>query len=375
MDPQPEHTSKTFSLGEVIVAAGDLGETMFVVLSGRAGIGTAGGLPPVSFGVGEFFGEMSLIDSERRSATIVALEDDTKILEIDRARFLYLVSQQPSFALAIMRTLSRRMRGKPFEHNAPLQSPAAAFVAKEVKPNLWQFRSNGRSCNSYLVVGRERRVLIDPGLASFYPALESSLAEVGHPVEGIDTVLLTHEHADHVGAAALVPGSPMIAAHTLAANKVLLQDDFATVSGVIGERVCQTKIDWRLAEGSVIDVAPYCFEIVHTPGHTSGCVCLADRDNDILISGDTIMAGGALGGIFGSGNISDYIYSLRRLQSWRLSTTLPGHGRISTTGKDDIVAALTRCNALLKDTRALFEAIGDNDGFDRILTSLKALNT
>ena len=92
----------------------------------------------------------------------------------------------------------------------------------------------------------------------------------------------------------------------------------------------------------MVDVQPYRFDVLHTPGHTSSCISLADPERDVLISGDTLMAGGAMGGIFGSGNISDYILSLQRLERLGLGTTLPGHGRASATGKDDAAVAARR---------------------------------
>jgi len=59
---------------------------------------------------GEHFGEMALIDGSPRSATAIALQDNTRLVVMDKAKFLYLVSQQPEFAVAIMETLSQRIR-------------------------------------------------------------------------------------------------------------------------------------------------------------------------------------------------------------------------------------------------------------------------
>ena len=59
---------------------------------------------------GEFFGEMSLVDAAPRSGTASADEDGTRLVELDLDRFLYLVQQQPVFALTIMHTLCERIR-------------------------------------------------------------------------------------------------------------------------------------------------------------------------------------------------------------------------------------------------------------------------
>jgi CRP-like cAMP-binding protein len=59
---------------------------------------------------GEHFGEMALIDGSPRSATAVAVHDNTRLVVLDKDKFLYLVSQQPEFAFAVMETLSQRIR-------------------------------------------------------------------------------------------------------------------------------------------------------------------------------------------------------------------------------------------------------------------------
>jgi CRP-like cAMP-binding protein len=58
---------------------------------------------------GDFFGEMSLVDNSPRSATAIAAED-TRLIVLDEAKFLYLVRQQPEFALVIMQKLCETLR-------------------------------------------------------------------------------------------------------------------------------------------------------------------------------------------------------------------------------------------------------------------------
>jgi len=53
---------------------------------------------------------MAVIDGSARSATAVAAVSGTRVMRINHARFVYLVSQQPAFALMIMDALSKRLR-------------------------------------------------------------------------------------------------------------------------------------------------------------------------------------------------------------------------------------------------------------------------
>jgi CRP-like cAMP-binding protein len=97
----------------VIFEEGSTGHELFVVLDGQVDIVKQAGAQQVkliTLGKGEFFGEMAVIDGSARSATAIAASAGTRVMRINHARFVYLVSQQPAFALMIMDALSRRLR-------------------------------------------------------------------------------------------------------------------------------------------------------------------------------------------------------------------------------------------------------------------------
>ncbi len=108
-----ERCINAFGVDEVIFEEGSTGRELFVVLDGRVDIckiNDAGRTVIVSLGKGEFFGEMAVIDGSSRSATAIASAPDTRVMRINHARFVYLVSQQPAFALMVMDALSKRLR-------------------------------------------------------------------------------------------------------------------------------------------------------------------------------------------------------------------------------------------------------------------------
>ncbi|WP_425116159.1 cyclic nucleotide-binding domain-containing protein [Bradyrhizobium sp.] len=77
---------------------------LFVVLEGKIDIVKINGASKtliVTLGKGEFFGEMAVIDGSSRSASAIAAAPNTRVMRINHARFVYLVSQQPAFALMI----------------------------------------------------------------------------------------------------------------------------------------------------------------------------------------------------------------------------------------------------------------------------------
>jgi CRP-like cAMP-binding protein len=102
-----------YEVADVIFEEGSTGRELYVVLEGRIDIVKDAGATRttiVTLGKGEFFGEMAVIDGSARSATAVAAAPKTKVMRINHARFVYLVSQQPAFALMIMDALSKRLR-------------------------------------------------------------------------------------------------------------------------------------------------------------------------------------------------------------------------------------------------------------------------
>ena len=102
-----------YDVGDVIFEEGSTGRELYVVLDGKIDIVKDSGAPRttiVALGKGEFFGEMAVIDGSSRSATAIAAAPKTKVMRINHARFVYLVSQQPAFALMIMDALSKRLR-------------------------------------------------------------------------------------------------------------------------------------------------------------------------------------------------------------------------------------------------------------------------
>jgi CRP/FNR family transcriptional regulator, cyclic AMP receptor protein len=102
-----------FNVGDVIFEEGSTGRDLYVVLDGLVEIAKVNDSQKtviVSLGKGEFFGEMAVIDGSSRSATAIAAAPDTRVMRINHARFVYLVSQQPAFAMMIMDALSKRLR-------------------------------------------------------------------------------------------------------------------------------------------------------------------------------------------------------------------------------------------------------------------------
>jgi CRP-like cAMP-binding protein len=119
--------------GEVVFEEGSAGRQMYVVNAGRVTVlkrVEEGQVPVGNLGPGDIFGEMALVDDLPRSATVVAGEAGASVLEIDHALFIYLVGQQPAFALMVLKAISMRLRSQ-YELSPPGGHPHAAAGAHE----------------------------------------------------------------------------------------------------------------------------------------------------------------------------------------------------------------------------------------------------
>ena len=112
----------------------------------------------------------------------------------------------------------------------------------------------------------------------------------------------SHEHLDHIGAAYHFYGRTFIAAHRLAANKIMLRDDFSMLRKMFNEPNVPIDVDIWLEEGNLIDLGNFRLGVMYTPGHTSACITLFDQEKGLLFAADTLMPGGVMGGVFGSGS-------------------------------------------------------------------------
>jgi endoribonuclease LACTB2 len=141
--------------------------------------------------------------------------------------------------------------------------------------------------NAYLV-GESELVLVDPGAAPGEPRdiLMEQLDRLVAEGRRLHSVVLTHHHLDHVDSAEAVReryGVPL-AAHPLAA-----QDLRDARRAPYRPEVSAIEVDHELPDGHVIDLeGGFSLEVVHTPGHARGHVCLVERASKSLIAGDLV---------------------------------------------------------------------------------------
>ena len=99
---------RVVTAGQVIFAEGQPGDLMYAVIEGEVEIKRQG-VTLATIGAGGLFGEMALIDHQPRSAAATA-KTEARVAAVSEARLMRMVSQNPQFALSLMRLLVERIR-------------------------------------------------------------------------------------------------------------------------------------------------------------------------------------------------------------------------------------------------------------------------
>jgi voltage-gated potassium channel len=94
--------------GTIITEIGGPGDSFYFIIDGQVSVLTAAG-PVDPLRPGDFFGEMSLLDGEPRSATVTATTD-LRLLVIDSIHFWRVLNESPDLVRRIFKILSRRVR-------------------------------------------------------------------------------------------------------------------------------------------------------------------------------------------------------------------------------------------------------------------------
>ena len=170
--------------------------------------------------------------------------------------------------------------------------------------------------NCYIVWGDEQDncIVIDPG---YQP--EEILEQVGHCGKSVEAILLTHGHFDHVG------GVKHIAAQT-GCRVYICKEDLA-LNPMLTDGVIHYTDTY--GEGDLLQLAGLRFQVLHTPGHTPGSVCL--KCGEALFCGDTLFAGTCGRTDLPGGSMAVMRQSLGRLRDLEGDLlVLPGHGQSSS---------------------------------------------
>ena len=184
----------------------------------------------------------------------------------------------------------------------------------------------GFSGNAYLLTAA-KPTLIDVGLDG-----EELLRNINKHIDprDISNVILTHSHYDHVAAL------DHLLEHTEAKVMIhedelpLFMDPMGSAAAMFGGDVPRTLPQVLLKDGDEINLGDCRLEVIHTPGHTPGGICLLQSGN--LFTGDTVFTYGNIGRTdLTGGNGFMLIKSIERLLTLQFDRLYPGHYEPSGT--------------------------------------------
>jgi glyoxylase-like metal-dependent hydrolase (beta-lactamase superfamily II) len=215
--------------------------------------------------------------------------------------------------------------------------------------------------NAYLIQGDKGWMLVDTGWNTnqAFSAMERQLREIGLGFENIALILITHFHPDHYGLAGrLVQASnAKVALHHI--EKDFIDSRYMNMNGLLDQtagilrtngvpekdlpRLQKASLGVRqyvspvspevvLQGGEVINQGPFQFEVVWTPGHSPGHVCLLERSRKVLISGDHVLPATfpnvGLHSQSGPDPLPNYLRSLRAMEGLDVDLVLPAHEHV-----------------------------------------------
>ncbi|WP_420411787.1 MBL fold metallo-hydrolase [Roseibium sp.] len=200
----------------------------------------------------------------------------------------------------------------------------------EILPGLCRLTANNpgpftfHGTNTY-ILGQKDLVVVDPGPAD--PAHVDTILSVTEGAR-VEAILITHTHVDHSPAARLLQertGAPIIGCAPHRAARPLMEGEVNPLDAS-GDK--DYAPDQETADGETFEVAGITFQAIATPGHTANHLCFALEGEDILISGDHVMAWSTSIVAAPDGSMRDYMASIDKMLARSETTYLPGHGGI-----------------------------------------------
>ena len=160
--------------------------------------------------------------------------------------------------------------------------------------------------NCYIVGSEETKeaAVIDPG--GEFDKIDKKVNELGLTPK---MIILTHNHGDHIGAVQEFIDKYAVKVYIHEEDAPGLKNSSMNFSKSMFGKNISIDADVKLKDGDVIDLGELRFEIIHTPGHTRGGICI--KVGNIMMTGDTLFNGSIGRTDFPGGSFDEIIKSIK----------------------------------------------------------------
>lgn len=258
------------------------------------------------------------------------------------------------------------MREVPPAHPKAKGKEESLPETREIIPGIWKITLPIpfplKTVNVYALIGKGGWALLDAGIGIplARTAFEAGLVTAGLKIENLRMIILSHNHPDHIGLSGELQEQSGAPVYTHRITKESLQtmwsdkrlDGFARANRFLEQNGMPTQDYWgvqansadmkkilrvpedkyitAVEDGQDLDILGKHYQVIWTPGHADGHICLFRPSDGLFIAADHVLPGITPNiGIFSNDErlnpLADYLESLKKVSTLPATLVLPGH--------------------------------------------------
>jgi glyoxylase-like metal-dependent hydrolase (beta-lactamase superfamily II) len=198
-------------------------------------------------------------------------------------------------------------------------------VFEGLRAFIWR-DNRANNCNAYLIEG-SKRILVDPGHRDFFDHVHQGLSKLKISRDQIDVVLVTHGHPDHLEMASNFKEPTLVG---------MGEEEYRFTKENYAPYYKVPEPDFLLREGD-LTIGDVSLQIILTPGHSPGSICIYWPQKKALFTGDVVFSQGIGRTDLLGGDGSLLKESIKRLAILDVEYLLPGHGEM-LSGRESVKA-------------------------------------